>query len=60
VEKHGTILMSLNPPYEVDPDTVVKRITYKHLVGNGKVSNRRLIKDELLIESSIPSHWNPF
>lgn len=37
-EKHGYIFVTLNPPYDVDPKKVFKRINYEHPVIDGKVS----------------------
>jgi len=37
-EKHGYIFVTLNPPYDVDPKKVFKRIDYEHPVIDGKVS----------------------
>jgi len=35
VDKHGHIFVTLNPPYEVDPKMVFKRIQYEHPVIDG-------------------------
>jgi len=38
VEKHGPILVTLNPPFEVDPKKTVGKYQYEHPMYSAAVS----------------------
>lgn len=45
---HGPVLVTLNPPKEPCPDTVVGRYTYEHPVLNAKVHMKEILTKRLI------------